>query len=271
MKGHSGDQGNEGSDALAKEGAQKAIPDDLDLAIPMEFDVQGAKLCTITQAIAYKGIMESKPPREREAATRNLQQTRDAVRDYCGTQETNETIWHSLRKRVLRTRVQQFLYKTMHNVYMVGSTWRHVRGAEERQFCTICRVEDSMEHILTECDTLSRRTVWNLAQQTWPHAPDLWPNINLGTILGIGCLSIPRRQAAGENASQTPHPTPKERATLRLLQIILSEAAHLIWVIRCERVIQGSNLLDEPGIRKRWYRVINERLTTDRITAQKMR
>jgi ribonuclease HI len=270
VKGHNGNQGNEGSDALAKEGAQKAIPDILDLSIPKEFDVQGAKLCTITQAIAYKGIIESKPQRERETATRNLQRTRDAVNDYCGSQETNETIWYSLRKKVLRTRVKQFLYKTMHNVYMVGSKWRHIRGAQERQSCTICHVEDSMEHILTECSTLSRRTVWNLAQQLWPHAPELWPNINLGTILGIGCLSIPRRQEAGNNNGQILHPTPKERATIRLLQIILSEAAHLIWVIRCERVIHGTNL-DEQGINKRWYRVINERLTTDRITAHKIR
>ena len=214
--------------------------------------------------------MESKPPREREAATRNLQRTRDAVNDYCASQETDETIWYSLRKRVLRTRVQQFLYKTMHNVYKVGSAWSHVQNAEQRQFCTICQVEDSMEHILTECNTLPRRTIWNLAQQTWPHAPELWPNINLGTILGVGCLTTPRRYEARGNAGQIPNPTPKERATLRLLQILLSEAAHLIWVIRCERVIQGSNI-DEPGIRKRWYRVINERLTTDRITAHKTR
>jgi hypothetical protein len=68
-------------------------------------------------------------------------------------------------------------------------------------------------------------------------APERWPNINLGTILGIGCLSNPREENAGNRAGQAPHPTPKERASTRLLQIILSEAAHLIWVLRCERVI----------------------------------
>lgn len=164
VKGHNGDQGNEGSDALAKEGAQKEHPDNIDLAIPKEFDVQGAKLSTITQAIAYRGIIESKPLQERDAAKRNLQKARDAVKNYCDTLETDEAIWQSLRKKVLRTRVKQFLYKTMHNVYMVGSTWQRVRGAEQRQFCTICQVEDSMEHILTECNTPPRRIVWNLAQ-----------------------------------------------------------------------------------------------------------
>jgi ribonuclease HI len=269
VKGHSGDQGNEGSDTLAKEGAQKARPDNLDLSIPKEFDVQGAKLSTITQAIAYKGVIRSKPPQEREAAIRNLQRTRDAVKDYCGTLETDGAIWHSLRKKVLRTRVKQFLYKTMHNVYMIGSTWRHIPRSENRQFCAICHVEDNMEHILTDCNTPPRRLIWDLAHQTWPHAPELWPNINLGTILGTGCLSLPRQEGR-ENADQPPHPTLKKQAILRLLQIILSEAAHchLIWVIRCERVIQGTNI-DEQGATKRWYRAINERLTTDRLNAYK--
>jgi ribonuclease HI/exonuclease III len=265
VKGHNGELGNEESDALAKEGAQKPTPDDLDLSIPNEFDVQGAKLSALTQAITYRGIMNRKRPNEREAATRNLQRTRQAVQDYNNTQETDETIWLSLTKKVLRTRVKQFLYKTMHNTYMVGSAWNRIQNAEHRGICAVCHVEDSMEHILIQCNSLPRRKVWELAQQTWPHAPELWPNITLGIILGIGCLSLPQQHAPGPN---TRLPTPKERATLRLLQIILSEAAHLVWVLRCERVIHETEI-NENGIKKRWHRVINERLTTDRIAAQK--
>jgi hypothetical protein len=44
IKGHSGDQGNEGSDQLAKEGAEKDEPDALDLSIPPEFDLQVLRL-----------------------------------------------------------------------------------------------------------------------------------------------------------------------------------------------------------------------------------
>jgi len=58
-KGHNGTIGNEESDKLAKEGANKRTPDVLDLNIPVEFDIQGAKLSTLTQAKAYKGIMRS--------------------------------------------------------------------------------------------------------------------------------------------------------------------------------------------------------------------
>ena len=158
----------------------------------------------------------------------------------------------------------------MHRAYMVGSIWRHIPGYEQRQYCAICNAEDSMDHIQTECNALSRRKVWELARKTWPHAPELWPNIDLGIILGIGTLSIPERRANWNQPERIPHPTTKRKATLRLLQIIISEAAHLVWVLRCERVIQKKNL-DDQGIRMRWLRAINERLTTDRITTNKVK
>jgi hypothetical protein len=48
---------------LAKEGASKVTPDDLDLQTPDEFNVQGAKL---SAKLVYKGIrnvkMERRPP-----------------------------------------------------------------------------------------------------------------------------------------------------------------------------------------------------------------
>ena len=60
------------TDILAKEGAQKAQPDNLNLTIPKEFDIQGARLSAITQTTTYKEILASKPHKEQEAATRNL-------------------------------------------------------------------------------------------------------------------------------------------------------------------------------------------------------
>ncbi|KAF8494746.1 hypothetical protein F5888DRAFT_1616776, partial [Russula emetica] len=52
----------------------------------------------------------------------------------------------------------------------------------------------------------------------------------------------------------------------RLLQILLPESAHLIWVLRCERVIQ-KHTHTESETYHRWHQTINRRLTDDRITA----
>ena len=85
VKGHNGNQGNEESDALAKRGAKKEMPDELDLTIPTEFNIQGTKMSTITQAIAYQGIMTWRPQRDRRPTAGNLNLTREAIEAYCGT------------------------------------------------------------------------------------------------------------------------------------------------------------------------------------------
>jgi ribonuclease HI len=64
VKGHNGDQGNEECNRLAKEGANKPQPDILNLDIPKEFNLQGVKLASLTQATTYKGKKEWKPLRE---------------------------------------------------------------------------------------------------------------------------------------------------------------------------------------------------------------
>lgn len=56
VKGHLNTISNEEADCLAKEGANKSTLDALHLNIQKEFDLQGAKLATITQSLAYRGI-----------------------------------------------------------------------------------------------------------------------------------------------------------------------------------------------------------------------
>jgi ribonuclease HI len=57
-KGHNGNIGNKESDCLTKEGAEREEPGELNIEIPKEFDLQGAKLAALTQAKAYRGILE---------------------------------------------------------------------------------------------------------------------------------------------------------------------------------------------------------------------
>ena len=52
--------------------------------------------------------------------------------------------------------------------------------------------------------------------------------------------------------------------------ILISEAAHLIWVLQCERVIHGKHHT-EGEIKSRWKNVLNTRLTCDRITTTKIK
>ncbi|KAH9987244.1 hypothetical protein BJV74DRAFT_774225, partial [Russula compacta] len=73
VKGHSGDLGNDESDCLAKAGAMRQTPDDMDLDIPKEFDLQGAKLAAINQSVAYQGIRRTKTTQLPQTTQSNLQ------------------------------------------------------------------------------------------------------------------------------------------------------------------------------------------------------
>jgi hypothetical protein len=153
----------------------------------------------------------------------------------------------------------------MHNTYKLGAYWLNIPNNEDRQTCQLCGETESMDHILTKCVNRESTTIWNLARNTWPHTGYPWPEIDLGTILGTGCLKVIR--AVNE---QHPNSQTIDKGATRLLHILISESAHLIWVLRCERVIRGTPH-NEPEIRSRWLKLINTRLTEDRIVATKIK
>ena len=270
VKGHRGVQGNEESDKLAKEGAGKEIGDAISTHIPIEFDLQGAKLATLTQAVAYKGIRERKTVQPHQTTAENLDPTRNAIMTYTGESETNETIWKSIRKHNLRIRVQQFLYKAMHGTQMVRAVWMKIPGLKQRGTCTTCNTSESMSHILIHCVALPATNVWNLAKELWLHDSAPWPQLSLGAILGCGCLSAQIRENEDEQNElrneDRKWTSTKHRGATRLLQILIFETAHLIWVLCCERVIQNKTHTMEE-IRLRWHKAINRRLTDDKINA----
>lgn len=247
----------------------KLLPDLLKLTIPKEFNLQGAKLATISQVTAYKGIMERKPTPSRQTTLYNIQSTRTALTAFQGTQETDATIWNGLKNSVIRLRVRQFLYKALHGTQKVGEYWKHINGCETRQTCSSCESTESMEHILINCHEPPPRIIWSLARRTWPHAENLWPTPSLGIILGCGAITLPPPNNQPELPPRNPETLPN-KGTRRLLQILISESAHLIWVLRCERVIRERQHHPEE-IQARWLQAINARLTDDKITATRIK
>ena len=199
VKGHDGIQGNEESDTLAKQGANKRNPDPLNLEIPKEFNVQGAKLLTLTQATAYRGILERKRPDVRNTSEENLQLTCIAIKQITHKLETNTTIWQSTRKKVIRPIIQQFLYKSIHRTHHIGKYWRNIEGYEERETCATCSETESMCHIQTRCIERSTQIVWRLAKDLWPHRNIPWPKITLGTILGCSSINLQSDRPRGHH------------------------------------------------------------------------
>ena len=262
IKGHNGDPRNEGSNELARNSALKERADEISLEIPREFDLQGAKLKTLTQALAYRGIKECHPPQERQTTDQNLELAKHALFKYSGVRETSETIWLDLQHPAIRIRIRQFLYKAIHGTQKIGDFWDHVPGFENRGPCKTCHRPESMKHILIHCREPATRLAWQFARSLWPHENPQWPEVSIGIILACSSISA---MAEPPRANDAPgHPTRK--GAIRLLQILISETAHLIWVLRCERVIQ-EKIHCTREIKSRWVAMINKRLTEDRIIA----
>lgn len=131
VKGHNGNQGNEQADRLANEGANKEVAEDIDLSIPNEFNLQGASLSEITQSIAYQGIRTQTKMTPQRTTTCNLDITRYAIEEITGHLENDAAIWKGCRNKDFPRKIQQFLYKAMHNAYRIGEFWTNIPTYEQ--------------------------------------------------------------------------------------------------------------------------------------------
>jgi ribonuclease HI len=263
VKGHNNEIGNERSDELTKRGAEKDETDEFNLEVPERFDPQGAKLAKITQALAYKGIRNTKTRHQRKTTAKNIEKIKEDISLFSGQHEKEETIWNSTHKKSIRPKIGQFLYHAIHNTQKIGNYWTHINSMEERANCPTCNVEESMNHILTECPHPTRQQIWTLAKEVWPYSDQTWPPITLGTTLGCGLLTYREQDFPQGRPNQTT------QGASRLLQIIWSEATHLIWSLRCKRVINNTHHTPTE-IKNRWLKTINKRLADDKILATKI-
>ncbi|KAI0038391.1 ribonuclease H-like protein [Auriscalpium vulgare] len=263
VKGHTGDPGNEKADALANEGANRPTPDVLDLTIDPSFLLTGAKLSAVTQALAYKKINALAYAATLPGTTTQLHIARDAAAANSGALDTDSAMWTSQTHRDIPKPIQQFLFRATHRSYKIGAFWLPISGYEERAICAACHDPvETMEHILSECPENHQHELWKLAKHLWPHGDQTWPQITLGTVLAAGRLEVrlPNRDE--------PDPTKPHKGASRLLKILISETARLIWVLRCDRAINGTVASPENAAR-RWHNRLTERLITDRIVAMR--
>ncbi|KAF9505408.1 hypothetical protein BS47DRAFT_1434309 [Hydnum rufescens UP504] len=257
IKGHNGDQGNEGADKLAELGAQKDTPDIINLSISETHNLHGAKLASMSQSLLYQGIMERSKPGTQQNTLAHLDMTRWAVKTLSGHLPTDARIWHSIRHKDITRSIRNFLWKCLHNSYKVGHYWENIPNFEARAECPVCSVNESLEHILTECNSPAQNQIWNLAKELWTKRHPNFPTIKFGTILGCSLAEFKDRNGkilSGDN---------------RLFRILITESAHLIWKLRCERrIIKQDNpelSHTEYEVHNRWLHTINSRLALDKL------
>lgn len=255
IKGHSGDKGNDGADHKANQGANLPPEQASKPTINPKFHLTGAQISATTQKLIYQGIREEKTYLQRKTATEMLDRTRYAVEDLSGYLPSDEIIWKATQHKDTTRRIRDFIWKTMHGAYRVGKWWRNIPTMEQRAECQHCRVEDSMEHILTECDLPGQKHIWKTVEKIWLKKHKEWPRLTIGTILGSPLAKFTTndgKRRAGAN---------------RLYRILITEAAHLIWKLRCDLVIgkgiEEENWYTENQLTAKLLATLNRRLTLD--------
>jgi len=245
--------------------SHQRIDEEPALATPEAFQITGIKLSNATQSLLYRGIINRRKDEERAASSYNLGITQACVEELTGKCPTKETIWRSMRNKTFPPRIRGFLWKVMHNAYKIGKYWRNIPTCEERGLCQVCdRVEESMEHILTECRATGQAEIWKLAKELWSLRGLPWIAPRFGTILGCGLA-----------AYQSERGNHKLTGANRLYAILVSESAHLIWRLRCKwKISEGAapeKIPSDDAVKKMWLQNINRRLQLEMLQTDKLR
>ncbi|KAJ3008140.1 hypothetical protein NUW54_g3267 [Trametes sanguinea] len=258
VKGHAGHPGNEAADALAGTGARKPDPDEVDMSIDRTLHITGAKLSTMTQELAYRAIRERKARKvdARTSTQERIQQILTDLEDDFDIRLSERNLWKSLKKDTVSREARQWIWTSIHDGFMIGQRWLRPNMSDEmkaRATCRICGQTESMQHILFTCEAVGRQTIWGLLQSTWTSTGRTPYDPNWGNICGAACAAI--------------RPNGKDRcaAAESLWAILAIESAHLIWKLRCERVIAKNGAeFTEREVTNRWYSTLNKRLAIDR-------
>ena len=240
---------------LREEMQRSTTPTVVNVEADPAFELSGAKLSALSQALAYQSIRERKERKPRPATARMIERVLTHVQQSGRPGVTASEVWKNIRHPDYQRKIVDFLWKIMHNAHRVGSYWSKIPGLETRSQCAICGTEENIEHILFHCQAYGQQAVWEHARSLWEKKDLVWQPVCLESLLSAG---IPTEVMPNTHAKQ---------AHARLWRILVTESAHLIWRMRCERVIGHEGEArwrhTEKAVTTQWLRVMNDRMRQD--------
>lgn len=189
VKGHEGDHMNEGADLLAGQGCDNLDPlEQENPEVNIDKRLSGARLQSLNQATAYKGIREAKIRNDKHRRERTkfmISMIQDHMIDSTGTAPNEPQIWRATKSKDLSRQIRFFFWRSIHDAYKIGKYWTSTIGGDytERGLCRHCNdaIED-MPHILTQCESLGQSEIWRLAGELWTKKGYQWRQPWIGDI-----------------------------------------------------------------------------------------
>ncbi|KAG6914510.1 hypothetical protein DXG01_009287 [Tephrocybe rancida] len=247
------------ADILAREALLLVCPSPL-VEASHTFLISGARLSTMSQALAYKLIKKGRngnQPPARPRTEDTLRRVKTETLESTGKRISDPLIWRAIRNPDLSRQARYFLWMLLHDAYKVGSHWNRDTMPPELKARARCAEDgqlETMEHILSECSSPGQKEIWRLAQTLWTKKTrnGKWRQPSTPSIL-VNAMA-PDQGKKNEPDDGTP----------RFLKLLTTESAHLIWKLRCERVIRNENQkLSITEVENRWLKAINDRLKLD--------
>ncbi|KAJ6564118.1 hypothetical protein B0H19DRAFT_942602 [Mycena capillaripes] len=239
---------------LAKQAAIRNQVTQFDLSIPNGMALPGISLTENRQRTFYKSIreMKAKDVAVRPSTRKKLDKIRAEIGAGFDKYVSDEDIWTSARNRDILPRAAQFLWKSIHNAHRIGHYLSHIPECEDRETCSECETEESLEHTLIDCHSPGQEIVWKAAEIVWAGKQREWPTVSLGGVLGCGLADFRDEQGKRDGGAE------------RLYRILMSEAAYLIWKIRNDRVInRNGEPATEAEIMNKWKYNIEHHIQVD--------
>ncbi|KAI0754830.1 hypothetical protein C8Q80DRAFT_1095068 [Daedaleopsis nitida] len=252
VKGHDGTVGNEEADRLAAAGAEQ----DATVALPqadMRYLRSGLKLAVATQRLAYQAIRlrirDGLPVRRSTAVI--VDRVIATLAEDLRMNASAASLWKSIRCTTVLRESRDFWWRSLHGALRIGKFWTNLNGYEDRAMCHWCEEEESLEHILVHCAAPGQREVWRLvaaaaAKKGLPALP-----VSFGTVLGSPMITLQFKEGRD---------TPIADAFYRS---VVPMSAHLIWKLRCERVIDmGDDRWRTQGsevVCRKWWSALERR------------
>ena len=255
MKGHAGIKGNKEVDKLAAKGADKEPEaNEIDMRIPADMMTTGAALTKVSQSLIYHHLTNNEKI-ERVVTQRSLEKIKITAKEIFGMTPASEAIWKGIQNKDITKKVHDFMWKHAHGIYRLGKFWSHIPGYENSAECPMCRKYNTFEHIVTKCDSVEREVVWEQANRLWRRRYQEDLPVSEGAVLGAGLANF-------KNSKGNP-----DAGKNRLYRILMTESAHLIWVLRCKRRITNEDNLQNyhtaEAVKNRWYKKLNGRMKID--------
>ncbi|KAF8239304.1 hypothetical protein L208DRAFT_1237594 [Tricholoma matsutake] len=147
------------------------------------------KLSKLMQSLAYKGIRQKKLQlnlHQRRATIQIIDQIQNEVEDATRKIPSKDQIWKAIQHKDFSRNARYFLWMAAHSAYQISKYWLKGNFHEEIQNqceCPHCGTPETMDHILTQCESPGQKEIWEFAEQIWTQKNLEWRQPWIGNII----------------------------------------------------------------------------------------